>query len=319
MKKLLCYVLLLLILNLTLAACSSNNNSEVLNNTSDLDIETSPPTQQTTIVPSTSSSIRSEVTTPYPKSEEKVITPSVNPISTPTTPPNTLPQYYDYQGGDLPKDIITPINYVSKAKINKDKPEFIFELYGTNVQSYGTTVDKKSYYVAHNYNKINKIIVECNAINYKQELVFDETLTPNITTYPYGFSFDDWNFDGYLDISLWSFEGGTMGNSPHYYWLWDKDKNTYIENTQLGGLSDEHYVEIDEKNSLITVSQKYSAGYYMGYYQWKNNNLLLIKTDEVTFEPTNDKEPEKYRGHHIVKEFINEEMKITKDFYDDVY
>lgn len=227
-----------------------------------------------------------------------------------------MPQYFDYTGGKLPKDIVIPIVHIKKAKINSTMPEFTFMVCGQNVKRYGLTADKEKFFIAQDDNKINKIKVIYDDFFYEQELVFDETNTPNISGDEYGFSLDDWNFDGYLDISLWSYEGGTMGNSPHYYWLWDKDKNEFVECEELEELSGTTSVHNDLEKKQVIARGKFPGGNDFNYYEWQNGKLILIKTEEVTFELLDEK-TNKYREHHIIQEPVDGEMKVTQDYYVD--
>ena len=47
------------------------------------------------------------------------------------------------------------------------------------------------------------------------------------------FTLGDWNQDGHVDFSLLIQEGGTMQNTPSYFWLWDAEQNCFVENAEL--------------------------------------------------------------------------------------
>lgn len=230
---------------------------------------------------------------------------------------DTLPKYYDYTGGKLPDNIITPLEYTVSNKINISKPEFIFEVYGSNVKSYGLTSDKTKYYIARDSIKVTRIVIMCNDISYKQELLFPETNIPNIPECTYGFSLDDWNFDGFLDISLWMHEGGTSLNSPHYYWLWDDNENCYIRNQDLEDINGNTYMDIDKQNRQIVAAERRSDGYFHGYYKWQAGEIVLVKTEDLEYVVPIDNKTEKAKGHYIIKELINGKMQITNEYYKD--
>ncbi|MBA2936888.1 hypothetical protein HZF08_01055 [Paenibacillus sp. CGMCC 1.16610] len=269
-------------------------------------------------------------TPPPPISTSKAITPE--PELTPAPAPNqtqsggvssstaskdyTLPEYYAYSGGSLPEDIVNPIEYRVQVKINDMMPEFSFEAFGQTVQSYQLRDDKKMYYLKDGVNKVNKIVVQCKPLSYQQELLFDETETPNISEVTYGFNLSDWNFDGYSDISLWKNVGGTSLNEPRYYWLWDNEKHRYVENNDLEDISETAYLEIKAGDQQLTANSRKTNGYYHEDYVWQDGKIVLARTEDATFEgPT---ESTGKRGVHIiVKERIDGVMKVTKDYHKD--
>ncbi|MNI56670.1 hypothetical protein D3C73_1116880 [compost metagenome] len=227
-----------------------------------------------------------------------------------------LPEYYDYSGGELPADIVTPIEYTVERQISADKPVFSFEIYGRTVQSYRLMFDETKYYIDSGNNKVQKIVVECSPLSYHQELMFEETDIPDIPETTFGFDLDDWNFDGYLDISLWKDRGGTSLNAPHYYWLWDNEQGRFVINKELGDLSEETYVGLDYSAQELIASIKNPNGSYEEYYVWKDGGISLQRTVNTTFDEPADSTG-KYRAHITVKEPIDGEMQVTAEYYDD--
>ena len=223
--------------------------------------------------------------------------------------------FYNYFGGELPPDIITPINYVMQKKINEQLPEFTFMVIGTNTKQYGVNHDKGRYYISNDIYEISSIITKSEDEKYNQELTFEKTQIFHNSTGTYGFDLNDWNFDGYLDISLWVAPGGTSLNSPHYYWLWDNDEGRYARNEALEKISDSTYLEIDIENKQIIAAQRRSGGYYHGYYELKSGQYILVKTEDMYAEI--NAYTEKTRVHYVTKELINGKMTVTKDYYED--
>lgn len=211
----------------------------------------------------------------------------------------------------LSEDIVDPIEYRVQEKINDKMPEFSFSIFGQTVQSYQHGADAAQHYLEGGVNKVNKIVIQCNPLSYRQELLFEETETPNIAEVTYGFDLSDWNFDGYLDISLWKSEGGTSLNAPHYYWLWDNQKNKYVENNDLEDISETTYLEIKDEEQELFASIREPTGYYGEYYVWQNGKVVLARTEDGKFEGPSD------TIHIIVKERIDGVMKVTKDYFED--
>lgn len=227
------------------------------------------------------------------------------------------PIYYDYGGGDLPEDIVTSVEYTLVTKINLQMPEFTFNIYGKNVQSYGLTYDREKYFIQKDINKFYRIVIECDAIKYNKELIFPETSTPKLSKDYYGFDLNDWNFDGYLDISLWKHQGGTSTNMPCFFWLWDSKMNKYVNNTELEDLSERAYLKVDKENSQIVAYERDSSSkQYEGYYKFQFEKYVLIKTVDITYEKSLDNKS--VITHHVIKELIDGKMQVTKDYYEDL-
>lgn len=114
--------------------------------------------------------------------------------------------------------------------------------------------------------------------NFKslQVLEFPVTIIPSSPSTDYGFQITDWNFDGYPDISLHAFEGGTMLNVPTYYWLWDSKEQKYTECDILNEISQTSYLTTN--NQEVVASYK-DFGYVSVYYEWDQNTLLPIRSE----------------------------------------
>jgi hypothetical protein len=229
------------------------------------------------------------------------------------SPDASSPIYYEYNGVYLPPDIITPIYFTYITNVGDDLPFVIFDLKGATIQRYGLTSDRKMYYINSVSNHVTSIIVSSGDSSFSQELTGFETSTPDIPNFPYGFSLDDWNFDGYRDISLWKYEGGTSLNAPTFYWLWDREKNEYDANKELEELSENNTLGIDEDNQYVTASHKLPGGFYDGYYIWKGETLLLVKTIEVSFIKSPE-DPDTMIAHMTIKELQNGELVITSEY-----
>ena len=224
--------------------------------------------------------------------------------------------FYNYFGGELPPDIVTPIDYTLKNKINEQFAEFTFAIRGINTRHYGLNHDKSMYYVQNDMDEVSSIVIKSDDEKYNQELTFERTYIPNIPDMTHGFSLDDWNFDGCLDISLWTSTGGTSLNSPHYYWLWDTVKGIYVRSEELERINDGTYLEIDAENKQLISATRLTGGYYHGYYELKSGQYILVKTDDLEFVDI-DYDTGKARGHHTIKELINGKMVVATDYFND--
>jgi|GEM_PF-4795266 len=223
--------------------------------------------------------------------------------------------FIPYPPDQLPPEIITPIEYCVWQKIYEDGPMFKFTVYGENIKSDGSVFENGEFYFPRDMNQMSRIVIECEETNYKQELKFEETHINNIFQTTFGFDLDDWNFDGYLDVSLWKHVGGTALNSPHYYWLWDSEINAYIKNDDLEEISDSTYMEIDAEKEKIKASQRRPDGYYDESYKWMGEEIVLVRTEEVRYTVTfgESEELNEVKGHRVITELIDGEMKVIED------
>lgn len=218
---------------------------------------------------------------------------------------------FDFGGiVDWEYEIIKPIDFTATIKINIEMPEFDFRLEG-----------KEKKYLSFEYIDISKLTISDKNGSFKQEFtnLSTEIWASENKNNMYGLAFDDWNFDGYLDVSLWQEVGGTMRNSPHYYWLWDNKAGLYVENTQLFEISDYSTISIvPNKNQITNFMHIGPEGDSIGYWEYIKDEYIWVKSKSI--EWLNDDE---YIYHVIIEEFIDGEMIVTKDYfsndYDEVY
>ena len=225
--------------------------------------------------------------------------------------------FYNYFGGDLPPTIVTSINVAVNRKINEQMPEFSFHVTGISEKEYRLNHDDSKYYLDGNNNRVEKITISDFDGNLIQEIGGLETAQHATKENMYGFSFDDWNFDGYTDISLWRFVGGTSHNSPTYYWLWDKELGKFVENEELIELSDSCSVGVDEKLGQVTAFVKCGAGeYFESFHEYKRGRFVTVKTIEQIYEGKVGDET-KLIKRTIVSELVDAEMVVTRDYYEE--
>jgi len=209
--------------------------------------------------------------------------------------------YYNYFGESLPNGI--PIDFAIKQKINEQLPEFVFHITGEKRIEYEFTADKRRYRIREETNIDNITVMDNDTIIQE----FDNLGTRNFTSEKeqYGFRLDDWNFDGFLDISLRSFPGGSMRNEPSYYWLWDSNFGKFVENKQLEKLSDFSGLMVDQEIKQVTGYTREGGGYSIVYYEYKNGEFVRVKSYAEIAE---------YDSIRVItEELINGEMVVTED------
>ena len=82
---------------------------------------------------------------------------------------------------------------------------------------------------------------------------------------------DDYNFDGYTDISLMYSKG--VQNSYYYFWMYDKSHNYYLKYDRLTNVPSPVF---DKKNETVTSFDHISATDNAEYlYYWSDGQLKL--------------------------------------------
>ncbi len=187
-------------------------------------------------------------------------------------------------------DIVHPISHIMVENIESiGSCEFVLHgFYGVESSS-----DPDAYLLPHTM--INAI--EIRAINgsFHQRIDGLSTFLP-ISMDNYGFSFDDWNADGSLDLSLLLFEGGSMRNQPALFWLWDSEQERFVENEQLTELSDYATLFLDPETDshVITSARAGLEKHIQEYYEYQDGRFCLMererffdqKKDDISYRVT---------------------------------
>ena len=58
-------------------------------------------------------------------------------------------------------------------------------------------------------------------------------------------SFEDFNFDGFLDMTIIEHAGGVRGGAPHHIWIWNNDMSKFIFSDELSEISRGRNLEIN--------------------------------------------------------------------------
>lgn len=226
--------------------------------------------------------------------------------------------YYNYFGGTLPPDIVTPINFTTTKQISGQMAAFTFHLTGNNIKSYGLSADNTKYYISHDENKVESITITDDAGALVQEINNLVTESPASEEEMYGLLFGDWNFDGYLDIGLRSYSGGSMLNDPHYYWLWDKSLGQFVENAELKEISNFFTISINTDENQLECDKILGIwGYVAQYYKYMGDKFVLVYSYKSEIVPSPDEENKNLR-HITTEKLVNGEMTITEDYYEDL-
>ena len=129
-----------------------------------------------------------------------------------------------------------------------------------------------------------------------------------------GLLFEDYNFDGYVDMSLWKHQGGTSTNEPRFYWLFDIDTMQFVSNSQLEDISYSSWIGIDNELKQISGNSRNRDGYVIWYYEFRADEYVHVKTKTMTVD---ERTGDSIIWHTVISELIDGEMVVTEDYYED--
>jgi hypothetical protein len=181
---------------------------------------------------------------------------------------------------------------IRSAKINKSLPEYMFWIWGE---------------IDDNFLKVSEIQIYEGTKKDKliQKIDIEDANVPDSLENG-GVEFVDANFDGYLDLQV-QMGMGAGPNISYSYWLWNKDKSKYIQSQELSELTSTKFYNV---NKTITSENSSQAGAYYteSVYKYLYGKLTLIKFTERIADT------EKKLFNYTVKELVNNEMKISKQY-----
>jgi len=222
-----------------------------------------------------------------------------NPI-----PEDMLEEYYRPKANDY-------FTTVFRQRICDNMPEYDFKVFAYfNRSTNGYTIEQLTITNASTGSIIQEILIPKS----------DEYLNTSVPTFyrdTMGLDFEDYNFDGYIDMSLLKHQGGTSGNMPRFYWLWDNDTEQYVSNSQLEELSDVSWIGVEREKKQITSNVRYNIGYETWYYEYISGEYVVVKSEESRLDDS-----EWSNGivlwRTIISEVIDGEMVVTEEFYENI-
>jgi rhodanese-related sulfurtransferase len=202
---------------------------------------------------------------------------------------------------------IVYFDFTVNQKIHNDMPEFIFHIRGTNVPEDFSESSVVSITITNENGDLIQEITDLNTMGTR------DRFPPNGIPEMYGFSFDDWNFDGFMDISLWRSPGGTMRNNPTYYWLWDNSIGQYVRNEQLENMSNWSTPRIYEELQLVECFTRSGWDWNATvYFEYQNGSFVEVKYVERNVGRPDDEN--NYDTRITVNELINGKWVVTNEY-----
>lgn len=159
------------------------------------------------------------------------------------------------------------------AKIHEDMPKFTFLRFA------GGCIEDESFYCFPLPRQV-KIIIEDERGNVIQTI---SGLAQSIDFIKHGISFADFNFDGFLDISLLRWQDGAGALfANQYFWLWDSAVSQFVRNEQLMNLGHAGIYANQETRRLQTWLRTPGGGLF-SFYEYQGGVFELAFVHEEGF------------------------------------
>ena len=187
-----------------------------------------------------------------------------------------LMYFYKYLDGDfIEMEYRDSIEYTTTLRIHEDLPEFTF----TRIVSNDTTIEAASGYFDLEPIRVD-IKIEDGDGNIIQSI---SDISQNRTFIRENLTFDDYNFDGYLDMRLRRWQDGAGALlADDYFWLWDKDSTQFVLNGQLMDIGQAVSLRADQETRRISIVHR-GRGIDIGgsdpiilYYEYLNGEFVKV-------------------------------------------
>jgi len=172
------------------------------------------------------------------------------------------------------------VTQITTVRIHPDMPEFsITRLIGdyiNDVEDWIPAAREITLIVSDESGNVIQTIAGITQSNIFENIFFDEP------------TFDDYNFDGYLDMRLHRYNPGAGGMlSEYYFWLWDSELGEFVLNWQLIYMGRAAYFSANHDRQQLLSWNRWSAGseQFWSYYEYiGNGDFKLVMTEELSFK-----------------------------------
>ena len=179
----------------------------------------------------------------------------IEPISTPTPETYTQEQHDD------------TLTFTTTMRIHESLPEFTFRRIVGDIEP-------EPWYGDFPAPREVTIIIEDDEGNVIQAI--SELTQNHFFIEDKEIEFDDYNFDGYLDMRLKRWQDGAGGLLAYeYFWLWSTDTSQFVLNEQL--------VEIEAADIAIDSNEQHIVIYNRGDYNSGNLDFYKYHDGEFIF------------------------------------
>jgi len=189
--------------------------------------------------------------------------------------------------------------FINQNKINAQS-RYVFQ---NNTHSFKLTLnwfDKTSMWGASDSTVKSIEVTRLKDNKIIQEIIPEENY---ITDKKHELIFDDFNFDGFIDFKLFSFEA-KHGQTGYQFYLYDPIKQKYYYSKEIASILDDADVD-KEKKTLSHIYRLMGGDYQQVVCTYVSGKLTIIEQRE-------DKNFEGNKIEIIIKKRINGKLKVIK-------
>ena len=159
--------------------------------------------------------------------------------------------------------------FITTIRIHPDMPEFTVTRIVGEYMSYETSEDG----LFPEPRDVRIIISDENGVII-QEI---NNLTQSNRSVSGGLSFDDYNFDGYLDMRLLRWQDSAGGLlAQEYFWLWDASSMQFVIHEQLTAIGHAAWLGADQESRRIYVGNRYRGGHALLWYEYNDGWFSVV-------------------------------------------
>ena len=160
------------------------------------------------------------------------------------------------------------ITFVTTQKIHESMPEFTF------TRIIGDYLDYHISYEPDSIAREMTIVIEDDKGNIIQVIPGLSQARLFINS---DITFDDFNFDGYLDMRLmrWQ-EGAAALRAIEYFWLWNTEKLQFVPNEQLTKIGHAAGLNVNHDTQQIIVRQRNGTLSNLYFYEYICGSFELV-------------------------------------------
>jgi len=181
---------------------------------------------------------------------------------------------------------LEPITFTTTMRIHIDMPEFTFH---RTLGDLLIPVPTPEFFLYTKREVTITIFDENDNLIQEIDGLIQRSLEPSHDPEGFNIGFDDFNFDGYLDMVLitavWP---GRVGNIDKSFWLWDSEIGQFVRNPQLSGIAF-YGLGVNHETRQITTSQRLDhAQILRHYFEYNNGVFELVARAEMYFTFDNE-------------------------------
>jgi len=190
----------------------------------------------------------------------------------------TLQETYEYAEDKVCENEYEPIEeqaiFITKKRIHPNMPEFTF------IRKLGDFVEEELMTTEERYVSITILDEDGDILQKIDGLILGGHGWWVVADFePFNLQFDDFNFDGYLDIWLLSaINPGTASGAWAYFWIWCPETGQFVKNEQLSYISDMAWLTTNHDTGQIEVfSRGGGAGPWSTiYYEYDSGEFIAV-------------------------------------------